>query len=208
MALDELKPGIPIRASQVALQRVEEFPQRRVNSKLSLKHLEGYASPPFYFREHARLERFSGASYRHYERRPVAVVVNSGLAVLSFDAEARLPGTAATSFALKNPESGKLFRARVEAPGRAGVITPIDQIMKLAFPLSRSSADECHLRHCLLSFRTRIKQAAENSAADQYVKDAESRVTTEGGAVTPGSTWSGLLRHDGPDAGFTRQPRR
>ena len=34
------------------------------------------------------------------------------------------------------------------------------------------------------------KDKQQNSAVDQYVKDAEGRATLEGGAATPGSTWS------------------
>ena len=54
----------------------------------------------------------------------VIVTVSSGLARLSFDAEAQNSGRRGDFISFKNPDSGKLFRARVEGPDQAIVMTP------------------------------------------------------------------------------------
>ena len=42
----------------------------------------------------------------------------------------------------------------------------------------------------VIPHKDKTKQQQQNSAVDQYVRDAESRVTTEGGTASAGSTWS------------------
>jgi flagella basal body P-ring formation protein FlgA len=51
----------------------------------------------------------------------VTVEVSSGSARLSFDGTAQSPGRAGESILIRNPESGRLFHARVEAKGRVMV---------------------------------------------------------------------------------------
>ncbi|MBV9267804.1 MAG: flagellar basal body P-ring formation protein FlgA [Acidobacteriaceae bacterium] len=123
IALEELKPGVPIKVMQVSLQKVEEFPQRRV-TPVSIEQVEG-----------ALPRRFISANSPIWtdaieppddimKGDRVSVVVRSGLAQLAFDAEAQSSGRRGDFVSFKNPESGKLFRARVEGPDKAGVDTP------------------------------------------------------------------------------------
>ena len=123
IALEELKPGVPIKASQVAIEKVEEFPQRRVTPS-SIHQVEG-----------AMPRRFIAASSPIWtdaidppndiaKGDRVTVVITSGLAKLSFDAEAQNAGRRGDLVSFKNPDSGRSFRARVEGPGKAGVESP------------------------------------------------------------------------------------
>ena len=51
----------------------------------------------------------------------VTVRVSSGLAKISIDAEAETSGRRGDPVALKNLESGRLFRGRIDAPGQAAL---------------------------------------------------------------------------------------
>jgi flagella basal body P-ring formation protein FlgA len=51
----------------------------------------------------------------------IAIEVSSGGARLTFDAMAESSGHAGDSIMVRNPESGRLFRAKVEGKGRASV---------------------------------------------------------------------------------------
>jgi hypothetical protein len=51
----------------------------------------------------------------------IAIEVSSGAARLTFDATAESSGRAGDSIMVRNPESGRLFRAKVEGKGRASV---------------------------------------------------------------------------------------
>jgi hypothetical protein len=51
----------------------------------------------------------------------IAIEVSSGGARLTFDATAESSGRAGDSIMVRNPESGRLFRAKVEGKGRASV---------------------------------------------------------------------------------------
>lgn len=118
LALEDLRPGTPIKASQLSLQTVEEFPSRRI-SPTSIAKLDGAlprhiisANSPVYLDSIDPPNDISKGDR-------VSVFISSGLAHLTFDAEAQASGREGDFVSFKNPESGKLFRARVEGPGRA-----------------------------------------------------------------------------------------
>lgn len=120
MALEDLKPGAPIKLYQVAIRNVEEFPQKR-ETALTLEHLEG-SLPRHFIPAHSPV--WSDAidpplDVTKGDR--VTVTVSSGLARISIDAEAQTSGRCGDPVSLKNLESGKLFRARIDAPGQAAL---------------------------------------------------------------------------------------
>jgi flagella basal body P-ring formation protein FlgA len=120
VALQDLKQGVPIRLSQVAIQPVEEFPQKRV-TPLSLEHFE--ASLPRHFIP-ANSPVWSDSIDPPLDITKgdlVSVTVSSGLAKISIDAEAETSGRRGDPVSLKNLESGKLFRGRIGAPGQAAL---------------------------------------------------------------------------------------
>jgi flagella basal body P-ring formation protein FlgA len=123
VALEELRPGIPIKASQVTLQKTEEFPQRRA-TPASVAQLEG-AVPRRFISANSPIYADAIEPANDITKGDrVSVTVHSGLAQLAFDAEAESSGRRGDFISFKNPESGKLFRARVEGPGKAWVETP------------------------------------------------------------------------------------
>jgi flagella basal body P-ring formation protein FlgA len=120
VAVQDLKQGVPIKLSQVAFQPVEEFPQKRV-TPLSLEHLE--ASLPRHFIP-ANSPVWSDSIDPPLDITKgdlVSVTVSSGLAKISIDAEAETSGRRGDPVFLKNLESGKLFRGRIDAPGQAAL---------------------------------------------------------------------------------------
>ena len=123
IALEDLRPGVPIHASQVALQTVEEFPSRRT-TPTTLNKIEG-ALPRRFINADSPLwsDSFDPPNAITKGDR-VSVLVRSGLAQLTLDAEAQASGRQGDLVSFKNPESGKLFRARIEGPGKATLITP------------------------------------------------------------------------------------
>lgn len=121
VALEDLKQGVPIKLYQVAFQQVDEFPDKR-ETPLSLEHLEG-SLPRRFIPAHTPL--WSDAidpplDITKGDR--VTVTVDSGLAKISIDAEAETSGRKGDPIALKNLESGKVFRARIDAPGVAVLV--------------------------------------------------------------------------------------
>lgn len=118
VALEDLKQGVPIKLYQVALRPVEEFPQKRV-TPLSLEHLEG-SLPKRYISANTPVWSDSidpPLDITKGDR--VSVTVSSGQAMISIDAEAETSGRRGDPVALKNLESGKVFKARIDAPGQA-----------------------------------------------------------------------------------------
>lgn len=120
VALQDLKLGVPIKVSQVAFQMVEEFPQKRV-TPLSLEHFD--ASIPRHFIA-ANSPVWSDSIDPPMDITKgdlVSVTVSSGLAKINIDAEAESSGRRGDPVSLKNLESGKLFRGRIDAPGQAAL---------------------------------------------------------------------------------------
>ena len=120
IANEELKPGLPIRASQIRMETEETFPERRTTAQ-SAKEIDGLLP--------ARPITAGTPVWNDAVRFPpdvekgqrVTVTVHSGNAQLSFDAEAQAAAHIGEFVALKNPESGKVFRARVAAKGSAAI---------------------------------------------------------------------------------------
>jgi flagella basal body P-ring formation protein FlgA len=123
VALEDLRPGVPIRPEQVAIQSLEGFPDARVTPS-DLAKVTG-----------ALPRRFINANTPVWEDSidppnlitkgdRVSVTVNSGLARLSFDADAESSGRLGEMVSFKNPDSGRFFRARVDGPDEASVDTP------------------------------------------------------------------------------------
>jgi flagella basal body P-ring formation protein FlgA len=123
IALEQLEPGVPIKASQVSVQTVEEFPQKRT-TLTSIEQIEGCIPRRFISAKTPIWTDSIEPPNDISKGDRVTVVVSSGLAKLSFDAEAQNSGRRGDFVSFKNPDSGKLFRARVEGPDQAGVNTP------------------------------------------------------------------------------------
>ena len=120
VALRDLKQGVPIELSQVAIQPIEESPQKPV-TPLSLEHLEGSLPRHFIPANSPVWSDSIDPPFDITKGDRITVTVNSGLAKISIDAEAETSGRRGDPVALKNLESGKLFRARIDAPGQAAL---------------------------------------------------------------------------------------
>jgi flagella basal body P-ring formation protein FlgA len=118
VALEDLKQGAPIKLYQVALQRVEEFPDNR-QTPLSLEHLEGSLPRRFIQANSPVWKDAIDPPLDITKGDRVTVTVDSGLAKIRIDAEAETSGRCGDPIALKNLESGRVFRARIDAPGMA-----------------------------------------------------------------------------------------
>ncbi len=118
IALEDLKPGAPIKLRQVAFQSVEEFPQKRT-TPVSLDHLEGSLPRRFIPANSPVWSDSIDPPLDITKGDHVSVTVNSGLATISVDAEAVSSGRCGDPINLKNLESGKVFRARIDSPGQA-----------------------------------------------------------------------------------------
>jgi flagella basal body P-ring formation protein FlgA len=113
-----LKQGVPIKLYQVALQPLEGFPQKRV-TPLSLEHLEGSLPRRFIPANTPVWKDSIDPPMDVTKGDRVTVTVSSGQAMISIDAEAETSGRRGDPVALKNLESGKIFKARIDAPGEA-----------------------------------------------------------------------------------------
>jgi flagella basal body P-ring formation protein FlgA len=123
IALEELKPGIPIKPTQVAIETVEGFPEKRM-APASVEQAEGALPRRFISAKSPVWMDAIDPPNDVMKGDRVSVIVRSGLAQLAFDAEAESSGRRGDFVSFKNPESGKLFRARIEGPGKAWVETP------------------------------------------------------------------------------------
>jgi flagella basal body P-ring formation protein FlgA len=123
IAVEELKPGSPIKASQVALQKVDGFPERRTTPG-SLEEAIGCLPRRFISPDSPVWKDALNPPNDIAKGDQVTVTVRSGQAQLSFGAEAETSGRRGDLIAFKNPDSGKTFRARIQGPGKAGVETP------------------------------------------------------------------------------------
>jgi flagella basal body P-ring formation protein FlgA len=118
VALEDLKQGVPIKLYQVALKPVDAYPDKRV-TPLSLEHIEGSIPRRFIAANSPVWNDAIDPPLDITKGDRVTVHVESGLAQISIDAEAETSGRRGDPVALKNLESGKIFRARIDAPGEA-----------------------------------------------------------------------------------------
>ncbi|HEX4771589.1 MAG TPA: flagellar basal body P-ring formation chaperone FlgA [Bryobacteraceae bacterium] len=122
IAVEQLKPGAPIRAEQVKFETVEGFPEQRTTPQ-SAKAIEGYLPRRFIAADSPVWNDAIDPPNEVIKGDRVTVIVHSGQARLSFDAEAQGSGKHGDVISLKNPDSGKLFRARIEGPEQARLDT-------------------------------------------------------------------------------------
>lgn len=120
IALQDLKQGVPIKPFQVAMQSLEEFPQKHA-APASLEQLEGCIPRRFIAANSPVWSDAIDPPLDVAKGDLVTVTVSSGLARISIDAEAETSGRRGDPIALKNLESGKLFRGRIDAPGKAAL---------------------------------------------------------------------------------------
>jgi flagella basal body P-ring formation protein FlgA len=127
VAIEALPQGKPIRASQVRLETVDDTPSGLVTPS-AVEMVERYiprrtipaASPVWTDSLDPPWEVLKGDL--------VSVTVRSGLAALTFNVSAATSGRRGDAISLKNPDSGKTFRARVDGPKAASIQTdPVKQ---------------------------------------------------------------------------------
>jgi flagella basal body P-ring formation protein FlgA len=127
IAVEALQQGKPIRASQVKLETADGTPGGLVTPS-AVEKVEGYiprrtipaASPVWTDSLDPPWEIAKGDQ--------VSVTVHSGLAALTFRVEAASSGRRGDAISLKNPDSGKIFHARVDGPKAASIQTdPVKQ---------------------------------------------------------------------------------
>jgi flagella basal body P-ring formation protein FlgA len=122
VAAEDLRPGVPIRAAQVILQASEDFPGPRITAS-DIAMVVGAIPRRFINANSPVWETSIDPPNEVTKGDRVSVTVHSGLARLTFDAEAESSGRRGDVLPFKNPESGKLFRARVDGPGTAALET-------------------------------------------------------------------------------------
>lgn len=120
VAVTELRPGVPIQSGQVAFATVDDFPQRR-STPQSEAQVEGCLPKRFIAANTPVWSDSIDPPNDVLRGDHVAVSVSSGLAHLIVDAEAQGSGRRGDLIALKNPESGKIFHARVNGRGTAAL---------------------------------------------------------------------------------------
>jgi flagella basal body P-ring formation protein FlgA len=123
IALEDLRPGVPIRPEQVSLQRVDDFPGAHA-TPLEIRRIAGALPRRFINANTPVWEDSIDPPNQVTKGDRVSVTVHSGLAHLTLDAEATDSARLGDLISLKNPESGKLFRARVDGPDQAFIQTP------------------------------------------------------------------------------------
>jgi flagella basal body P-ring formation protein FlgA len=120
LAAADLRPGQPIAATQLAAETREEFPSA---APFALRMEEVVGRWP-------RVAIRAGSPIRTDQLEPardvvrgstVRVDVRNRAALLELDAVAEASGSVGAFISIRNPSSGKRFRARVEAPGRVSV---------------------------------------------------------------------------------------
>ncbi len=124
VAVEPLAAGKAVRKEQVRLETCDDFPLRNDTAR-SLEEVIGKI-PRRVIRAGLPVLRSDLAEAFLVERGDmVEVTVLSGAAQLSLSAVAELSGRQGDVISLRNPRSGKTFRARVEAQGKAiAVIGP------------------------------------------------------------------------------------
>ena len=122
VALQKLQAGIPIQSDLVTLKRVNEFPKERAESPSFEEVVHSVPRRTIPALSTISSEAIEVAADVSKGDR-VVVKVHSGRAQLAFEAEAAGSAHRGQMVSLKNPESGRLFRARVEGPDKAVVTT-------------------------------------------------------------------------------------
>lgn len=120
VAVVALRPGHPVLAGDVALQEAEEFPRRapalasldKAIGRIPRRSIPAGSPVPA-----SALDEPNDVELGQ----SVLVEVRSGAAMVTIEGKAESSGRRGDVVSVRNPESGKLFRARVEEKGRASV---------------------------------------------------------------------------------------
>ena len=116
-----LSAGKPVAKEQVRLETIDDFPLRNDTAR-SLEEVIGRI-PRRAVRAGLPVLRSDLAEAFQVERGDtVEVMVIAGAAQLELDAQAEASGRQGDVIPLRNPRSGKLFRARIDGKGRAVVM--------------------------------------------------------------------------------------
>ena len=122
VAKELILPGKPVNASQVRLETLEDFPLRD-NFARNLDEVVG-RMPLHAIRPESPILRVDLREPFQVQRgEDVRVTAVSGAAQLTLEAVAETSGQQGDLITLKNPRTGKSFRARVDGKGQALVIT-------------------------------------------------------------------------------------
>jgi flagella basal body P-ring formation protein FlgA len=121
IATEPLAAGKPVAKEQVRLETYDDFPLRNDTAR-SLEEVIGRI-PRRAVRAGVPVLRSDLAEAFQVERGDtVEVMVVAGAAQLELDAQAEASGRQGEVIPLRNPSSGKLFRARIDRKGRAIVM--------------------------------------------------------------------------------------
>jgi flagella basal body P-ring formation protein FlgA len=127
IAMETLQQGKPIRASQVKLAIVEDVPNSPA-TPATVELVQGYIPRRSIPVNSPVLTESLDPPMEIVKGDRVTVMVHSGLSTLTLDAEAMTSGRTGDAIWLKNPHSGKLFRARIDGPDTASVqVDPVKQ---------------------------------------------------------------------------------
>jgi flagella basal body P-ring formation protein FlgA len=123
IATEPLSAGKPVAKEQVRLETIDGFPLRNDTAR-NLDEVVGRI-PRRAVRAGLPVLRSDLAEAFQVERGDtVEVMVVAGAAQLELDAQAEASGRQGDVIPLRNPRSGKLFRARIDGKGRAVVMVP------------------------------------------------------------------------------------
>ena len=121
IAVKSLAAGKPVEKDQVRIETFEDFPLRNDTARTLEEVVGRMALRPL--RAGLPIRRADLAEAFLVERGDmVEVTVVSGAAELELEAVAGASGRQGDMISLRNPSTGKLFRARIEAKGRAIVM--------------------------------------------------------------------------------------
>jgi flagella basal body P-ring formation protein FlgA len=121
VALEHLAPGKAITKEQVRLETSDDFPVRNDNAR-SLDEVIGRVTRRAVRSGVAVLRSDLAEAFQVERGQTVQVTAVSGAAQLELEATAEGSGRQGDVISVRNPRSGKLFRARVEGKGRAIVL--------------------------------------------------------------------------------------
>jgi flagella basal body P-ring formation protein FlgA len=121
VAVEAIPPGQPIAAAEVKVETVDDFPLSN-DAARSLDEVVGRVPRWTLATGHAVLRTELSEPIDVKAGDVVEVYVKSGHAHLKFEALAEGSGRRGEMIALRNPKSGKTFRGRVEAEGKAIVV--------------------------------------------------------------------------------------
>jgi flagella basal body P-ring formation protein FlgA len=121
IAAEALAPGKPVGKAQVRVETYDDFPLR-IDTARSLEEVIGRMSLRPVRAGFPVLRSDLAEAFQVERGEMVQVTAVSGAAQLELEAQAEASGRQGDVISLRNPSSGKVFRARIEAKGRAIVV--------------------------------------------------------------------------------------